>query len=483
MSVSSIRNRARLSAIVVSLIVVGTRDARGQTLDRSVRPVARTNKLPVFPTPTVRTLANGLRVVIVENHSLPLVAVRAVPSFDSTADIPGKEGLYAMTLGMLREGTTSRTADQIATTIGTFGADVAPTRFTTLTASADSSLALMADMLTHPAFPEAAVERRAAMLVSAAQRQAQSAAWAPRRLVYRIIFGSAHSFARSVSAGDASIKSITRDDITAFYGKYFRPENMTLVIVGDVRTSDVLESATKLFGAWPRRGAPYVLPSESVAPAAPTTVYLIDRPKAQQVYVFVGQLGPGHSAGDNASVEALAPILGLGSQSRLTRNLRDRHAYLYSGTPFAQTFVAGLQSSILYGSGAFAPVKTDSALTEWMSEFKAIRADRPPTPQEVASAETVIENNVAVSIETVDRLADRLVGLARLGAPLDYDNRLLKRIATLTPADIQAAAVARVDPEHLVIVVAGDRSNIEAALRALNLGPVIVVDENGQTLK
>ncbi|MDB4878137.1 MAG: putative Zn-dependent peptidase [Gemmatimonadetes bacterium] len=470
------------AAAALALALLPTRVAQGQKLDRSIRPLAPAYKAPVFPAVNVHTLPNGLRVAIVENHALPIVGVRAVLSFDSTADAPGKEGVYAVTLGMLREGTTSRSAEQIATLVGSLGSDVSPTRFTTVTASADRSLALMADMLTHPAFPSDALERRKAMQATAVQRQLQSPGTAPRRALFAAMFGAAHPVARSVLGSDATVKSITRDDVANFYGEYFRPENVTLVVVGDVRSADVLASVARLFGPWQGHGSPYAIRAEPAAAPSATTIYLIDRPNAQQAYAYVGQLGPSHSAADVPAMEALAPILGFGAQSRLARNIRERHAYMYSGTLYALSWQPEPRPSMLYGSGAFAPIKTDSALAEWISELKAIRADRPPTPEEMASARAAINNNLSTALETVDRLADRLATYAHAGIPLDFDNRLARSAATLSSADVRAAAAAHIDPEHLAIVVAGDRVSLEPTLRALKVGPVVVVDESGKRL-
>jgi zinc protease len=275
-------------------------------------------------------LPNGLRVVLIEDHSLPLVAVRAVVGVDSLDDPVGKEGLFVLTAGMLREGTTSMTADQLAAAAAAIGNVVFPLRFTTITQNFDRSLELMADMLMRPSFPQAALDRVKATLVANQQRQLQLPATVPNRIFLARLFGSDHPIARTAITSAATMAPITREDLQHFHSAYFRPNNTTIVVVGDVREAPALAAVRKVFGMW-ERGA---VPSPPATPAPPprsTTIYLLDRPAAQQSYVFVGTLGPDRASADFAALEVIAPILGASSGSRLTQNLRERHSYMYSG--------------------------------------------------------------------------------------------------------------------------------------------------------
>jgi zinc protease len=484
MSISSMRFRSLYStSAILALGFAAVRSASGQTLDRSVRPTAPAPKPAAFPAANVHTLPNGMRLVIVENHGLPVVAARVALAFDSSADLAGKGGLFSLTYGMLREGTASRTADQLSTAIGALGNDVTPIRFTTVTGNADSSLAIMADLLMHPSFPQDAVERRKAALAAAVQRQSQVASLAPHHLFYSLVLGSDNPIVRSLSATESSVKALTRDDVTRFYEEHYRPENVTLIVVGDVRDREMLATITRLFGSWQSYGPALAPRPTPPATAAPTTIYLLDRPNATQAVAFVGGLGPSRLAGDASAMEVLAPILGSISSSRLAKNIRDRHAYMYSGTLFAAAWQREPGPSLIFGSGAFAPAKTDSALFEWISELKAIRADRPPTEDEMKVGRASISSTVSNAIETVDRLADRLVALASAKMPLDYYNRLMLQVANATSAQVSAAAAAHIDPDHLVIVVAGNRAILEPALRAMKIGPVVIVDESAKGTK
>jgi zinc protease len=271
---------------------------------------------------------------------------------------------------------------------------------------------------------------------------------------------------------------ITREDLQRFHGAYFRPNNTTVVVVGDVREAEVVAAVTKRFGMWERGTVP-ARPSGPAPPPRATTIYLLDRPGAQQSYAFVGTLGPDRASPDFAALEVLAPILGASSGSRLAQNLRERHSYMYSGTPAAVTWRRGSTPSVIGGSAAVSTAKTDSALIEWLGELRGA-VQRQPTEQEMVLARGALTGALPAQIETDDLVANRVMSMLQNDVPLDFYNSYGTRIATVTPASVSAAAGKYLDASRLVIVVAGDRKTLEPALRATNIAPVVVVDERGK---
>lgn len=454
------------------------RGADAQTLDRTKPPKPGDPAPFVFPKAQTRTLSNGLRIVLIEDHALPLVAVRAVVGVDSLDDPVGKEGLFVLTTGMLREGTTSMTGDQLASAASAIGNVVFPLRFTTITQNFDRSLELMADMLMRPSFPQAALDRVRATLVANQQRQLQVPATAPNRIFLARLFGPEHPLARTAIASEGTMAPITREDLQRFHSAYFRPNNTTIVVVGDVREPDVVAAVTKSFGMW-ERGALPSAPATPPVPARATTIYLLDRPGAQQSYVFVGTLGPDRASPDFASLEVMAPILGASSGSRLTQNLRERHSYMYAGTPAAVTWRRGSTPAVIGGSAAVATAKTDSALIEWLGELRGA-AQRQPTPQEIELARGALVTALPAQIETLDLVANRVMSMLQNDVPLDFYNSYGTRIGAVGPVDVAAVAAKYLDMSRLVIVVAGDPKVVEPALRAANIGPIVNVDEKGK---
>jgi zinc protease len=214
-------------------------------------------------------------------------------------------------------------------------------------------------------------------------------------------------------------------------------------------------------------------------PSMSTTIYLLDRPGVQQSYVFVGTLGPDRSSPDFAALEVMAPILGGSSGSRLYDNLRQRHSYMYSGTPATVNWRREPLPSVIGGSAAVATAKTDSALIEWLGELRAIR-DREPTEREMTLARGALTGALPAQIETDDLIANRVMAMVQNGVPLDFYNSYGARIASVKPGQVRSAAAEYLDLSHLVIVIAGDRRVIEPALRAANIAPIVIVDENGK---
>lgn len=449
------------------LAVVLAAQAGAQDIDRSQRPATPPPPTFKFPKVTSHTLPNGLRLLVAEDHSLPLVAVRAVIDVDSTMDPPGKEGLYALSMSAMREGTTTQSPDQLAERFADIGTTVTPTSFTTTSANLATGLALMGDMLMHPALDEAGVERRKALQAAFVRRQSQSGAWAPRHLFYATLYGATDGYVRSLVPSEASINAVTRDDIVHFHDAYVRPQLTTVIVSGDMSDAAAVAAVTHVFSAWEggSGGAPAV--QESSVPARPTTIYLLDTPNAQS-YVYVGDAGPTRSSPDFAAADLMGAVV----SNRMTETLRERHGFMYSGASGVTPRRVPLSSTFV-GSAIIPTPKVDSALTEWLGMLRGVRGETPVTPQELEVARNSRIGLLPARTEGPDSVANRIAELVRENTPLDYYDRYVSRATALTPGDVVEAAKKYVDVDHLVIVVTGDRKVLEPALRAANLGPVV----------
>ena len=292
-----------------------------------------------------------------------------------------------------------------------------------------------------------------------------------------MLFGADNPLARAAHATEESAKAIALEDVKQFHARYIEPQNLTLVIAGDVSAGSAFAAATRAFGAWRRGGESFAMEELPAPPAPqPTTIYIVDRPGATQSTVAEAQIGPAVTSKDYTALTMMGSILGASQLSRLMENLRGRHAYVYSGALTQPFWRNAPEPSLLQGLATFPTAKTDSAMIEWMSELRAIRGDRPPTDDEMAPARAALITALPMQIETMDGVAF----LARNHLPFDFDNRVARAAAGLTSADIARIAKTYLDPTHTVFVVAGDREVIEPALRAANIGPVVIVDENGR---
>jgi zinc protease len=467
--------RRLLSAMLAVGVLASNADA--QQLDRSKHPVSSPPPHFVFPAVQRDTLANGLVVEIVEDHALPLVAVRAVIEGGSLLDPVGKQGLFTLDTLLLRDGTSSMSGDQLAAAIDELGAAISPTRFTTVSDQFERALSMMGDMLMHPAFSADAVERRKAGLLAALQRDEGLPSALARRIFNRLLYGPTNPLAASPTA--ASVGAISRADVEHFHSTVVRPQNMTLVIVGDLSARATMPIVEKVFGGWERTGERLrVVVPPAPAPNA-TTIYLYDRPGSPQSTIFIGHAGPSRASPDFYAIETLGALFGGGAGSRTTRALREQRPLTY-GVTHSSLWRGQNDPSAFMGSANVDAVKTDSALIVWFDELKAISGPRPATSDELAFARSLTIGTLATRFETFDALANQLSVMARDQLPTDYFNEYTRRMSAVTTADVAAVAPGTIDPSHTTIVVVGDRTVIEPRLRATNIAPVVIVDDMGK---
>jgi zinc protease len=443
-----------------------------QQIDRATRPTAPPAPSFKFPAIRTHTLANGVRLLVVEDHSVPVVAVRAIVGPDSTWDPVRKEGLYAVTLGALREGSTTRSGDDLARAAAMIGTTVAPTGFTTVASAFAPALGLMAEMLTRPAFDSAGIERRKSTQAAAARRVAQTPVTIPRHLFYASVYGDADPFVRSLVPAEASIRSITRAEVVHFYDAFFSPRTTTLAIAGDVSDSAALDAATRAFGAWnpPREPSVFDIISASDQPPR-TRIYMRDVPGAgEQAYLYVGELGPSRMDPDAVATEGFAAV----ASARLQEALREKRSFIYSSTT-GITWRRAHGEGTFVGSTTVSAQKVDSALTEWLRILRELRTTRPPDQGELEAVRRSRVGALPARIDGPDSIVTRLAEMARDDLPLDYFERYAAQMSSVTLADVKASAARHVDLDHLVIVVTGDARVLEPVLRAAKLAPVTVV--------
>lgn len=466
------RKLSWVAAVLVTVVVPGA--SRGQGLDRSRRPVADAPPAFRFPVVVNESLPNGLRVRIVEDHSVPVVAVRAVLGADSTYDPPGKEGLFGVAVGAMREGTAALNGERLAAATAALGNTITPTSFTTTTSSFGGALALMAQMLTAPSLDSSAVERRKVLQAAAARRVAQTPSIAPRHVFYSLLYGDGDAYARSLAPTEASVASITAADVRRFYEQLVSPSTTTIIVTGDVTPARALDEVRRAFGKWESKAAARDVNQLSSVPARSTAIHLLDVP-SPQAYLYVGSLGPRRSPADAAAAE----LLGAVATSRMQQVLRDKRAFMYSGT-IGLTWRRPTQPSAFLGSALVDARKVDSALVEWLTLLGAIRESQPPTQAELEAARRARIGSLPARFDGADSVASRLLELARDGLSPEYFNDWVSRLSSMPAADVAAAAQRVIDPAHLIIVIAGDRRIIEPALRGANLAPIVVVDADGR---
>jgi len=449
----------------------------------SASPPALSAPTPLkLPAMVERTLPNGLRLVIVEQRELPVVDAYLVVRSGSEADPQNKAGLATLTANMLDEGAGSRDALGLAEEIGFLAVRLGTSAslegsnvfLHSTRATLDSAMALMADVALRPTFPEKEFTRlKSERLTALLQEQDRGPAMADRAFA-ALVYGESHPYGRSSSGTKESVDPISLDDVKAFWRTYYRPNNATLILVGDLSVSEAQTLATRAFGGWERGAIPAVTYAKAPTSGS-TAIHIVDKPKAAQSSFRIGGIGVARATADYYPLMVMNTALGGSFTSRLNNTLREVKGYTYgAGSSFAMRREAGPFTA----RAEVVSAKTDSALIEFMKELKSIRQPLPAA--ELAKVKRYLQLGYADGFETTSDIASQVSSLVTYGLPLSTLSAFDSGIAKVTAADVQRVATKYLDPTKLTIVITGDRAAIEPALKATKIAPVDVRDMRGR---
>jgi len=473
-------------ALVALLAALPAATLAAQQPDRSHPPTLPPPPALRVPAIQTATLPNGLQIAVVEMHKVPVVDVTLLVDAGTVRDPDDLPGLATFTALMLQQGAGARTALDIADEAAYLGASL------NTSASYDGAVAsvhvpkrrlglaldLLADVMLRPTFPDSEIARqrdlRRAQLL---QQQDQPVAMANVAFA-AIVFGFAHPYGRPTNGTEASTAALSRDRVMDFYRSYYRPNGARLLVVGDVTLEEARRLVATRWGDWARVDAPSVAQAPPPA-AAERTIYLVDKPGAAQSVFRIGQVGVSRATPDYFALQVLNTILGGSFTSRLNQNLRETHGYTYGAS---SQFAMRLQAGPFVAASSVVTAKTDSALIEFLRELRRIRDDSVPQV-ELDKAKAYITLGLPGEFETTRGAARQFAELLVYGLPLDYFAAYIPRIDAVTAAEVQGVARRYLDPDHLAIVVVGDRSQIEPGLAALHEGPVVGRDMWGRSPK
>jgi len=472
-----------MAAVVVTLLS-HTADAQAPSAFPKPPRLAAPRAL-TLPSMVERTLPNGLKLVIVEQHELPMVDVALVVRSGAEADPNGKKGLATLTANMLDEGAGAYDALGLAEQIGYLaiqlstgaGFDQSAVSLHTTRATLDSALALMADVVLRPTFAEKEFARiKSERLTALLQEQDRGPLMADRAFA-AIVFGEDHPYGNSTAGTREAVEGITRDDVVAFWTSVYRPDNATLVMVGDLTVAEAEARAKMAFGSWEKPASPVAVASAAAPTTGTTTIYVVDKPKAPQSSFRIGSVGVARSTKDYYPLMVMNTALGGSFTSRLNQNLRETKGYTYgAGSGFAMRRDAGP----FVARAEVVAAKTDSALIEFMKELDGIR--QPMTATELAKTKRYLQLGYAEGFESTRDIASQVAALVPYGLPLSTLAAYGRGMGAVTAADVQRVATRYLDPKRLAIVIAGDRASIEAALKATKIAPVELRDARGRRL-
>jgi zinc protease len=427
----------------------------------------------VPPVPAEFTLANGLKVFLVERHTLPIVAANLVVLAGAEADPKGKPGLASFTADMLEEGTKKRGAPELAAEVEQMGAlletssnyDSVSVSLRTLSRTTDEGFALLSDVALDPAFEPKEIERQRSQRLTTLVEDADKPSVVRTKTLNQVLFGDTAYGYTSIGT-EASNQLITWDDLEGFWKRGFVPSNAALVVAGDIRTTELRKLAEKYFGGW--SGEPFHSAPLAVAGDPKRAIYIVDKPAAPQTSLAVATIGAPRSTPDYVPLEVLNMVFGGQFASRINMNLREEHGYTYGAhSGFAFRRGAGPFS-------AYSGIRTDvtaPAVGEIFREVERIR-DSEVSAEELQLAKNGWALALAGDFQTTGNVAAAEGELFVYGLPLDYYGGLRARIDAVSAADVRRMAEKYLDPEAMVVIAVGDRARIAPELEKLDLGPV-----------
>jgi zinc protease len=429
-------------------------------------------------------LANGLTVIHYYNPAVPLVAARLVVRSGTGANPDDQPGLAGFTAQMLDEGTSTRSSLQISDEIAQLGAlfasdssaDSSSVYLTSLRSTFAQAFDVLADVVQHPAFPTAEVERQRASRVAELVQQRDEPELVAGVAAAGALYGPGNPFGYGKLGTEQSIRATTRDDLADFWRDHYVPANAALVVSGDISLDELKALAQSRFGAWPKAEAPGDEPGKP----APTQARLVmvDKPGAAQTALRVTSIAAVRKTPDYPALEVMNAALGGLFSSRINNNLREQKGYSY-----------GMFSHFRYDRvpGPFAisgSVRTDVTGPSVAEIFKEVRAmrEQPIKADELVSARDSQVLSLPALFETNETIGATLSELFVFDLPADYYQRLPAQFAAVTARQVQEVARKYLVPERMVVVAVGDRAKIAPQLGALKLGPTELRDSDGQVL-
>jgi predicted Zn-dependent peptidase len=432
-----------------------------------------------LPSPQVYSLANGLKVEMVEDHRFPFITVELGIKCGSTVEPREKLGLADMTADMLLEGTTTRTSKQIAQEVDFIGGgmragsdyDYSMLLASCLSKYTDRLFNVFSDVLLNPTFPEDELTLKKTNLIEdLAMRRAQPGFLVGERF-HKVVFGS-HPYS-VVAPTPLTVKAITREDLEKFHRDNFIPNNSTLVVVGDFDSAKMKDLIASSFAKW-QAGTVATAQVPGLPAQHGRHIYLVNRPGSAQSSIRVGNVSISRKDPNFFPMLVANQILGGAAQARLFLNIREQKGYTYGAyshvdarkQPGAFTALADVRTEV-----------TAPSLEEFLYELDRLRNIKP-SAKELADAKNFLAGSFQLSLETQAGLAQKLLDASLYDLPNDYLETYSDKVMAVNADDVRKVARKVIDFDNLVIAVVGDAAKIEPDLEYF--GPVDVYDTQGK---
>jgi zinc protease len=451
-------------------------------LDRKVLPALGDSPDVKFPAIQRATLSNGMKVMLLERHTTPIVNVSLAVDAGYAADTRQKAGLASLTLDLMPQGTTSRDIFKISDELDRLGArvftgnglDLSFVRLQALPGNLGPSLDIFADVVLHPTFPQDLIDiNKRQRLARIAQEKSDPQAMG-LRVIPRILYGDSHAYSKPFTGTGypESVQAFTRDDFAQWHRTWFHPNNSTIIATGDVTMKQLVPELERVFAGWKRGDAPKKQLS-AVPRTAGKKVYLIDKPDAPQSVIIAAHVSEPGGLREDLAIETVLANFGGIATSRLNRNLRLEKHWSYG----AVGQLPGARGQRPFW--VVAPVQTDKtkeSMIEVMKEIKGVTGDRPMAGEEFASTLRNATMRLPGRFETLTNLEGAAINVLNYGYPDDYYAKYASSARALTAESLNSAAKKVIHPDEIVWIVVGDLKKIEPGIRELGFGEVVRIE-------
>ncbi|MFH6982903.1 M16 family metallopeptidase [Marinoscillum luteum] len=464
-------------------------ETTGKDVDRSALPEVGPAATVAFPKLERATLSNGMKVVLAQRNTVPLIEFRMIFDAGYAADQYAKAGTANLTMDMLDEGTKARTALQINEELALLGAelntganlDQSYVTLSSLKNNFDQSLALFADVVLNPAFPQADFERLQKQQIVGIQNEKKSPVSMALRTLPKFLYGEDHAYGSPLTGSgyESTVSAMTREDLMKFYETWFKPNNATIVAVGDITMDDLKQKLELNFKKW-KSGEVPKKNLEMVGAPNKNKIYVMDKPDALQSVIITGHLTKPYGEVSEIGVSMMNNILGGEFTSRVNMNLREDKGWAYGAFTFL--YSAKGQRPFL----AYAPVQTDQtapSMKEIMGELTGYIGDNPATKEEFEKTKTNEILSLPGQWETMNAVEGSIANIVRYGLADDYYQTYAGEVQSLELSKVQKLAKEIIDPQKMTWLVVGDSKKIMAEIKALGYGEVIAIDSDGNVLQ
>jgi zinc protease len=459
------------------------------TIDRSKIPDLGTPVKASFPDVQRATLKNGMNVVLAQRSDVSTVVVDLMIDAGYSSDQSATPGTAALALNMMDEGTKNMSSLEINNQLQLLGAslstnsdlDISYVSINTLRPSLDASLDLFADVILNPSFPENEFDRLKKEQLNRIKREKSQPISMVLRVMTRYMYGSDHAYSLPYTGSgyEKTVSALTREDLIKFYDRWMKPNNSTIVVVGDISLEELTSKLEKRFGKWKKGDVPTKNITKVESPKG-NILYLMDRPESQQSIIITGHITEPYGDVSEIARENLMDVLGTQFTSRINMNLREDKHWSY-----------GARGLILNAKGqrpfvGYAPVQTDKtaeSVTEMKKEITQFVKEKPQTQEELEK----VKGNAVLQLpgqwETNNAVSNSLTNMVKYGLPDDYYKKYDENMRSLSLEDVNAVSKKLIRPKELNWFVVGDKAIIIDKLKDLGFDEIIEIDVDGNPIK